>query len=206
MPRRYRMKTRSTAVGETKERIIRAAKELHATQGMQGTSYVEIADKAGVAMATVYRHFPSLADLIPTCASSIIVFQPLNPDSIAVMFQGQVQPLPRLEWVIRGTCECYERDGGWLQAARREGDLIPSLSEIVEEQQKSLRTVVRVALDGTGVTERHVQVLAALMDFPLWKSLRDMGLTPSEATDQVLELARDYLEKENLTYKHGPKV
>ena len=199
MPRRYRMRARATAVEETKTRIVRAAKELHANQGVQGTSHIEIADKAGVALATVYRHFPSLADLIPACASSIEVLQPLTPDSIAAMFQGRTQPLQRLEWIIRGTCDCYERDGGWLQAARREGDLIPTLSAIVQEQQKSLRTLVRAALNGTGVNERNVQVLAALMDFPLWKSLRDMGLTSTEATGQVLEFARDYLAKENLT-------
>lgn len=199
MPRRYKMRARATAVEETKSRIVKAAKELHAEQGLQGTSHIEIADKAGVALATVYRHFPSLADLIPACASSIVVLQPLTSDSIAALFQGRTEPLERLELIIQGTCDCYERDGDWLQAARREGDLIPTLSEIVREQQKSLRTLVQVALEGTGVNERNVQVLAALLDFPLWKSLRDMGLTPTEATDQVLELARDYLAKENLT-------
>lgn len=201
MPRRYKMGTRSTAVEKTKDRIVQAAKELHATQGIQGTSYTEIADEAGVSMATVYRHFPTLAELIPACASSIIVLQPLTPESIAALFQGKAQSWQRLAWVIQGTCECYERDGGWLQAARREGDLIPPLTEIVQEQQKGLRTLVEAALAGLEVTTRQVQVLAALMDFPLWKSLREMGLTPSEATDQVLQLTRDYLEKEILIYQ-----
>ena len=77
--------------------------------------------------------------------------------------------------------------------------MIPTLSEIIREQQKSLRTLVRAALDGTEINERNVQVLAALLDFPLWKSLRDMGLTPTEATDQVLEFIRDYLAKGALT-------
>ncbi len=198
MPRRYKMRARATAVEETKTRIVQAAKELHAEQGVQGTSHIEIADKAGVALATVYRHFPSLADLIPACASSIVVLQPLTSEAITAIFLGRNQPLQRLEWIIQGTCDCYERDEAWLQAARREGDLIPTLTEIVREQQKSLRMLVQVALEGTGVNERNVQVLAALLDFPLWKSLRDMGLTPTEASDQVLELVRDYLAKENL--------
>ncbi|MCB9136696.1 MAG: TetR/AcrR family transcriptional regulator [Anaerolineales bacterium] len=199
MPRQYKMQTRSMATEKTKERIVQAAKELHASQGLQGTSYIEIADKAGVAMATVYRHFPSIADLIPACASSIVVLQTLTPDAVIALFQGKAGVLERLEWIIQGTCECYERDSGWLQAARREGDLIPTLSEVIDEQQKNLRILVRAALEESNVTERQVQVLAALMDFPLWKSLRDMGLTPDEATDQVLELTRDYLIKENLS-------
>lgn len=199
MPRKYRMNSRNTAVEKTQARIVKAAKVLHADQGLQGTSYIEIAQKAKVAQATVYRHFPSLDDLIPACASSIEVLQPITPKAAADMFQGQKNPLQRLEFIICGTCECYERESGWLQAARREGDLIPALSEIVQEQQKSLRTLVRAALDQTGINERGVQVLAALMDFPLWKSLQDMGLNPSDATSQVLELAQDYLAKENLT-------
>jgi AcrR family transcriptional regulator len=198
MPRKYHMRTRLTSVKETQDRIIEAAKELHADQGVQGTSYEEIAEQAGVAQATVYRHFPSLDELIPACARSIVVLQPITPDDIANLFHGRPQPWQRLEWIIRGTCECYARDGGWLNAARREGDLIPALSEVIHTQQESLRTLVGAALEGTGATERSVQVLAALIDFPLWKTFRDVGLTAREATEQILELARDHLVKENL--------
>jgi AcrR family transcriptional regulator len=198
MPRRYRMSARAMAVEETKDRIVEAAKELHADHGVQGTSYEEIAFQAGVAQATVYRHFPSLEDLIPACASSIEVLQPLTPEAAAALFEGKPHPLGRLEMIIRGTCDCYERDDGWLQAARREGDLIPALSEVIQVEQKSLRTLIRTALADTSVNERSVQVLAALIDFPLWKSLRDEGLSTSEATCQVLELVRDHLAKENL--------
>ena len=198
MPRRYRMKNRATAVEETQERIVAAAKVLHADQGVQGTSYDEIAQRAGVAQATVYRHFPSLEDLIPACARSILVLRPLTHEIVVDLFQGRPHPLQRLEWIIQGTCECYDRDGGWLQAARREGDLIPALSDVVQVQQKSLRELVRAALENASVSERSVQVLAALMDFPLWKSLRDEGLSAVEATSQILELVRDQLAKENL--------
>jgi len=198
MPRKYRMNSRLASVKETQDRIVEAAKELHAGQGVQGTSYEEIAEQAGVAQATVYRHFPSLDELIPACASSIVVLQPITPDDIANLFHGRPQPWQRLEWIIRGTCECYARDGDWLNAARREGDLVPALSQVVHTQQESLRILVGAALEGTGATEHSVQVLAALIDFPLWKSFRDMGLAAPEANEQILELVRDQLIKENL--------
>lgn len=198
MPRRYRMSTRLTAVKETQARIVEAAKALHANQGVQGTSFEEIAGQAGVAQATVYRHFPSLDDLIPACARTIQVLRPLTEQDIANLFYGRLQAWQRLEWVIHGTCECYARDGGWLQAARREGDLIPALSEVIEVQQESLRSLVRAALLGSDASERSVQVLAALIDFPLWKTFRDMGLNATDATNQVLDLVRDHLAKENL--------
>lgn len=198
MARRYRMGARALAVEETKDRIVEAAKDLHAGQGLQGTSYEEIALQAGVSQATVYRHFPTLEELIPACASSIEVLKPMTPEAAENLFAGRSRPLQRIEWIIRGTCDCYARDEGWLQAARREGDLIPALAEVVRIEQKSLRTLVRAALKDTGVSERSVQVLAALTDFPLWKSLRDEGLSASEATNQILDLVRDQLAKENL--------
>ena len=198
MPRRYRMSTRLTAIKGTQTRIVEAAKALHAKQGVQGTSFEEIAGRAGVAQPTVYRHFPSLDDLIPACARTIQVLRPLTEEDMANLFYGRPQAWQRLEWIVRGTCECYERDGSWLQAARREGDLIPALSKVVGVQQESLRSLVQAALLGNDVNERSVQVLAALIDFPLWKSFRDMGLNATDATNQVLELVRDHLAKENL--------
>ena len=198
MPRRYRMKSRASAIEDTQARIVAAAKALQAEQGVQGTSYDEIARRAGVAQATVYRHFPTLEDLIPACARSIVVLQSLTPESIANIFQNRTAPLQRIEWLIQGTCECYERDGGWLQAARREGDLIPALSQVVHVQQSSLRELVQAAMRDIPVSEHSVRVLAALIDFPLWKSLRDEGLSAADATSQVLELVRYHLSKENL--------
>jgi AcrR family transcriptional regulator len=198
MPRRYRMNNRLAAAKETQRRIVEAAKALQAGGGVQGTSFEEIAEQAGVAQATVYRHFPSLDELIPACAATIQVLKPLTEQDFALLFHGRPGAWERLEWIIRATCECYARDGGWLQAARREADLIPALSKVVGLQQESLRSLVRAALLGSEVGERTVQLLAALIDFPLWRTLREMGLDPTEATNQVVELVRDQMKKENL--------
>lgn len=195
MPRRYQMTDRATTVQQTRQRIVQAARALHAEQGILGTNYEEIAQRAGTAPATVYRHFPSLDDLLPACARSIKVLQPLTPEQAAEQFRGLSQPAQRVEVLVRGTCECYARDHGWLQAAHQEADLLPTLREMVQAQRESLRLLVRTALAGAGVTERTVQVVAALTDFPVWKSLREAGLTPTETADQILELVYDHLTK-----------
>jgi AcrR family transcriptional regulator len=199
MPRRYRMTVRSAESEQTRVRIIAAAKSLHAAQGVQGTSYQEIASAAGVALATVYRHFPTLETLLPACSRSIVILEPATPSVAEAIFRGAGGPWERLVRLVRGTCECYGRDGPWLHAARREEDLVAGLSEIVRVQRDNLLTLVQAALSGSGVGSRGARVIAALIDFPLWKSLRDAGLSAGAATAKVLELVHDQLEKEGVS-------
>ncbi len=49
---------RSRDARATRARLIRSALELFTTQGFRGTTTPEIAHRAGVAEATIYRHFP----------------------------------------------------------------------------------------------------------------------------------------------------
>lgn len=195
MPRKYRMGARAEAVAVTRRQIIDAAKDLHARQGLAGTSYEEIAQRAGVAEGTVYRHFPTLAELIPACAETIHVLQPIRPEEAAAMFPPLPRPSQRLEWLVQGTCDCYRRDGGWLHALRREEDLIPALGEAGQVQRDSLRLLAAGALEGTGADEELINLVAALIDFPLWQSLCQAGFSRDEATERVLELVRDQLDK-----------
>lgn len=183
------------AVLETRRRILEAAKELHAEQGVQGTSYEEIARRAGVAQATVYRQFPTLADLIPACAHSIHVLRPVTPEAVEALFRGLRRPSQRVELLVRGTCDCYAQDADWLHAARREEDLVPALREVVQVQRNNLRTLMQAALAGTIASDQLVAVLVALVDFPFWKSLRDAGLSDVQAADTIVELVQDQLAK-----------
>jgi AcrR family transcriptional regulator len=48
---------------EPAERIVAAAEELVAAQGYTSTSIVDVAQRAGVATGSVYRHFPSKTEL-----------------------------------------------------------------------------------------------------------------------------------------------
>src|SRR5438067_11979435 len=68
-PRAYRMTRRAAANAETRRRIVDAAITLHAEKGVLGTSWPDIAKRADVALGTVYRHFPSLDQLVPARTS-----------------------------------------------------------------------------------------------------------------------------------------
>src|SRR6266852_5714302 len=66
------MRNREESFAQTNSRIVQAAIGLHAERGVLGTSWQEIAERAGVSPVTVYRHFRSLSELIPACARSFV--------------------------------------------------------------------------------------------------------------------------------------
>ena len=49
---------------EARERIVDSSYELFSQRGIQGVGVDELIEKAGVAKATLYRHFPSKDDLV----------------------------------------------------------------------------------------------------------------------------------------------
>jgi AcrR family transcriptional regulator len=60
----YRSTERTEArLAETRARIVRAARELIAEGGYVAAQIAPVADRAGVAVGTVYRHFPAKSDL-----------------------------------------------------------------------------------------------------------------------------------------------
>ncbi len=146
MPRRYRMTARASATAETRRRIADAARDVHAHRGITAASYEEIAEAAGVSAATVYRHFPTLADLIPACAEPIPVLQVATPELVASLFAGRSTAEERLDVLVTGTCDCYRNDGGWLAALRGEQETHDQLREIARASVENLGVLVRAAL------------------------------------------------------------
>src|SRR3954467_15853031 len=54
----------TTATGSARDRILDSAYELFSTRGIRDVGVDEVIDRAGVAKATLYRHFPSKDDLV----------------------------------------------------------------------------------------------------------------------------------------------
>jgi AcrR family transcriptional regulator len=53
-----------TTVEDTRSRILAAARELYASKGSRGTTTREVADRAGVNEATLFRHFGTKTQLL----------------------------------------------------------------------------------------------------------------------------------------------
>ena len=87
--REYRMRKRAEGFDATRERIVEAAAALHYRQGVAATSYVQIAEQAGVGPATVYRHFPTLGSLVSACGANVWdAIRPPVPENAPAVFAG----------------------------------------------------------------------------------------------------------------------
>ena len=176
------MTRRASAVAQTRTRIIEATRELHGEQGIAATSWDDIAARAGVGVGTVYRHFPSLDELIPACGEiSLQVIALPDPDDAPALFDGADGPVERIERLVREVFAVYERGAPQLRAMRNEPDVHPGVAESGEQVEASLSALVEAA--GTVPAERRV--VRAMIDLGTWQALRDQGLAPAEAVDAV---------------------
>jgi AcrR family transcriptional regulator len=205
-PRRYRMTARGAAVEATRASLVRAAMRLHAEQGVLSTSWDEIAASAGVSTATAYRHFPTLADLVPACAQMVFdVIRPPTLEEASVQFATMADAAERFEHLARESCHCYRRGEGWLHAAHRERDFVPELDRALALIQETLHVLVDAAA-GRKPSRQHHAVLFTICDFPFWKSVVDNGLGYAAAESAVIQIARQESQRLGPTTKehtHG---
>ena len=99
----------SPAQRERRRRILEATMELHGANGILATSWEEIAESAGVSVGTVYRHFPTLDDLVLACGEfSLGRLAPPSDERIAEVFEGARS---RRERILRAAREIRARYG-----------------------------------------------------------------------------------------------
>ena len=198
------MSKRAAAVAQTRQRIVDATLELHGEQGIAATSWDDIAARAGVGVGTVYRHFPSLDELIPACGEITMQVVALpDPATLPALFEDATEPAERIERLVREAFAIYERAAPVLRAIRREGDIHPRVAQDREEVEASIDALVDTALGPLDVTQRDRALMRALVDLNTWEALRDQGLGPAEsvaAIGDVLTATRTPAPR------HGPRA
>jgi AcrR family transcriptional regulator len=194
-PRQYSMGARGEAAAKTRAAIVLAARQLHAERGLVATSWDDIADRAGVSKATVYRHFPSLAELVPACAQTVFdLIQPLTPEQAAGAFASMDRAADRYEHIARSSAHCYQAGADWLHAAHRERDFVPELEMAMGVIEDSLRQLVTTAASRRLTKAEHVQ-LFVLCDFPFWWSLNSSGLSDRATEEAMVRLVHTEVER-----------
>jgi AcrR family transcriptional regulator len=175
------MAKRRASVEETRRRIVEATLALHAERGILGTSWKEIAQRADTSVATVYKHFPSLEELVPACGKALErIIAPPAPEDVGSAFRHAPLLEERVSRLIAVFFDFYERGEPYLEVDVRERKL-PMVQAWEAEMRAVRERFVREALRVVSVGEATVQAVTALLDFAVYKSFRRQGLTRAAA-------------------------
>jgi AcrR family transcriptional regulator len=182
-PRPYRKTKRALTEAETRQRIIEATVELHATLGPAKTTIKAIAERAGVQRATVYNHFPELQALFEACNAHYYERHPM-PDPTS--WAGIASPKERFRVALRELYRWYEETEAMLSAGIRDIDAVPPAAR--EAFFGYFHDVARSLMRGRRERGRaRVRTAAAVghaISFVTWQSLvRQGSLTSEEAAD-----------------------
>ena len=187
-PRKYSMDKRRAAVQETRQRILEATLALHSEKGILGTSWQDIAQRADVSVGTVYKHFPSLDELVPACGELMYaITRPPSLEDAPEIFAGAHSLEERLERLISELFDFYERGARYIETDFQERQL-PMVQEWEAHMRATIAGLVREALLPVGPDEGTVQVVSALLDFSTFKSFLDRDLQKEQAAKTMNEV------------------
>lgn len=189
--RPYRKKKRAQAEEETRQRITEAAVELHGTVGPANTKVTELAELAGVSRMTVYKHFPTDADLFLACSSH---WASQNPYPDPADWLRHRDPALRLRRALEEMYGWYDRKQGMLGKVLRDAPLVPSLGAFMDESWGGYMNDIVATLakgwpgEGEGHTGQLRASLRLAVDFHTWRSLTESGMTDHGAAELVAEM------------------
>jgi AcrR family transcriptional regulator len=188
--RKYELKRRADEMARTRQRITEAAVDLHGTVGPARTTLSAVAERAGVQRHTVYRHFPTEADLFGACSTHWVAANPL-PDRKP--WRTISDPHRRLTTALNELYAYYERTEPMLSNVLRDAELVKALRPTLVPMQAFLSEAVEILTVGWGARGRRRRVLKAAIahaiDFHTWRSLTaSEEITKTEAVELVTPL------------------
>ena len=187
-PRKYSMDKRKAAVQETRQRILEATLALHSEKGIFGTSWQDIAHRADVSVGTVYKHFPSLDELVPACGELMYaITRPPSLEDAPQMFAEANSLDERLGRLIEELFDFYERGAPYIETDFQERRL-PAVVEWEAYMRATIAGLVRDALVFAEPDEHTVQSVSALLDFSTFKSFLDRDIQKEQAAKTMSEV------------------
>lgn len=180
-PRKYTMDKRKAAVEGTRQRILEATLALHSQKGILGTSWQDIARRADVSVGTVYKHFPSLEELVPACGELMYALtRPPSQEDAPQIFAGARTLKERLERLISELFDFYERGAPYIETDFQERRL-PMVQEWEVHMRDTIAGLTREALQPVRPDETTVQAVSALVDFSVFKSFVERSVQKEQA-------------------------
>jgi AcrR family transcriptional regulator len=188
--RKYELKKRGEEMAETHRRITDAAIELHGTVGPSRTTLSAVAKRAGVERRTLYRHFPTEADLFAACSTHYFT---ANPWPDLVTWRAIGDPQPRLVRALDELYAYYERTEPMLSNVLRDAELVDFARGAVAPLHAFLDEAAEILTIGRQVVRgRRRQILGGALRhalaFSTWRSLSTNGVGRSDAVKLMAAL------------------
>jgi AcrR family transcriptional regulator len=188
--RKYELKRRAEEMAETRRRIAEAAVDLHGTIGPARTTLSGVAERAGVQRHTVYRHFPTEAELFAACSSH---FFTTNPWPDPEPWRAISDPRQRLTRALDELYAYYERTEPMFSNVLRDIELVDALRPTMVPLQDFLAEATEILATGRAARGRRRYLLDAALqhavDFHTWRSLTaDNSISRADAVGLVSAL------------------
>ena len=183
--RKYELKARAESQRATRERITRAAAELHEEVGVARTTVAEIARRAGVQRLTVYKHFAELSDLLPACSAHFLAQHP-RPDMGGALALDE--PGARVRAALAALYGWYRETEPMTGKVYADRASVPALDEFMSANgDRALADLAAALAAGFGARGRRAERLRALvavaLDFGTWRRLDREGLDDHAAAE-----------------------
>ncbi len=194
MPRKYSMERRTASIEETRDRIVEATMALHNEKGALATSMQDIAARAGVSLGTVYRHFPSVDDLIPACGGRTMELMPPPTPEVFADLEGGT----RIEALFAALYAHYEAAQRPYEVGLAEAPHLPVLQEFMERGQAYMRSLCIEATAPLAPSEQGVGLTVAMADFYTWLAFNHAGFTSEAAAALASQIVISHLDREKV--------
>lgn len=187
--RKYELKKRAEQMAATHRRITEAAIELHGTVGPARTTLSAVAERAGVERRTLYRHFPTEADLFLACSTHYFT---ANPWPDLGSWRAIRDPRQRLARALEELYAYYERTEPMFSNVLRDAELVDFARDAVAPLHAYLDGAAETLAVGRPVRgrRRHLLVgaLRHVIAFSTWHSLTAAGIRRADAAMLVTAL------------------
>ncbi len=183
--RKYELKARAESQRETRDRIAKAAADLHEEKGVARTTVAEIARRAGVTRLTVYNHFADLSELFPACAAH---YERLHPTPEFGSVLAQADEKERVRGVLSRLYAWYRETEPMYGKLFSDRASVPELDRFLERNvDRMLAELADDLATAFALRGRRAERLRALvrlaLDFWTWRRLTSEGVDDATAAD-----------------------
>ena len=187
--RKYEMRKRAAAVEETRRQILQATSECHRELGISATSIEDVARRAGVALGTVYRHYPTLEHLVGACGAIFMDrFALPAPNEVGALFRGVTTREARLDRLVAEVAARYRAGALGIVRVREAKDDFEATAAAHAQIETSLDALVAEAVRPLRYSVARRRAVRALVDARVWRALVDHGLDADGAEEALRRL------------------